>query len=42
MSVCPGRIRRVVSIGLFTLPGRNLYIFDDALVLWPIISITYS
>jgi hypothetical protein len=33
MSVCLGRIRRVVSKGLFAVPGRNLLVFDDALVL---------
>jgi hypothetical protein len=33
MSVCLGRIRRVVAKGLFAVPGRNLLVFDDALVL---------
>jgi hypothetical protein len=33
MSVCLGRIRRVLYKGSFAFPGRNLYIFDDALVL---------
>jgi hypothetical protein len=33
MSVCLGRFRRVVDKGMFAVPGRNLLVFDDALVL---------
>jgi hypothetical protein len=33
MSVCLGRFRRVIYKGLFAVPGRNLLVFDDALVL---------
>ena len=33
MSVCLGRFRRVVYKGMFAVPGRNLVVFDDAVVL---------